>query len=79
MLFDLRRCRFAYDTPELIAAFSIWLGTSTVATKFKGGYMHVTWDVEELEKHADEIIEKRLLKTRLTSEGFGPGGYKFEK
>ncbi|KAF2731264.1 oxidoreductase-like protein, partial [Polyplosphaeria fusca] len=49
---------FAFDTVELIAAMSIWLDSSEAAWKLRGGYVHCTWDVEELEKHADEIEEK---------------------
>ncbi|KAH7345901.1 hypothetical protein BKA66DRAFT_517181 [Pyrenochaeta sp. MPI-SDFR-AT-0127] len=52
---------FAYDTPELVGAMSIWLA-SEKAEKAKGGYVHVTWDVEELEKYGDDIKEKALLK-----------------
>ncbi|KAF2109370.1 hypothetical protein BDV96DRAFT_604711 [Lophiotrema nucula] len=56
---------FAYDTPELIAAFTIWLSGSETAGKLKGSFLSVTWDVEELEKYASEIVEKGLLKTKF--------------
>ena len=64
---------FAYDTPELVGAFSIWLASGR-ADKIKGGYVYVTWDVEELERHGDEIKEKGLLKSKFLGGIFGKVG-----
>ncbi len=55
---------YAHDTTELIGLFSVWLASGK-ADKLKGGYVHTTWDVEELEQHGDEIKEKGLLKTKF--------------
>ena len=65
---------FAHDTGELNGAFTVWLASGR-ADKLKGGYLHATWDVEELERHGDEIKEKGLLKTKFLGGILGqPGG-----
>ncbi|KAJ4372030.1 hypothetical protein N0V83_003803 [Neocucurbitaria cava] len=64
---------FAHDTPELVGAFSIWLASGK-ADKLKGSYVHVTWNVEELEKHSDEIREKGLLKNKFLGGILGQEG-----
>lgn len=64
---------FAYDTPELVGLFSIWLASGR-ADKCTGGYLHVTWDVEELERFGDEIKEKNLLRNNFLGDRLGKEG-----
>lgn len=68
---------FAFDTEELVGAFSIWLA-SEKAQKCKGGYLHVTWDVDELEKNGDQIAEKGLLKSEFLGGRLGREGGAFD-
>ncbi|CAO2656571.1 Nn.00g053740.m01.CDS01 [Neocucurbitaria sp. VM-36] len=67
---------FAHDTPELVGAFSIWLASGK-ADKLKGSYVHLTWDVEELERYGDEIQEKGLLKDKFLGGILGQEGGAF--
>ncbi|KAF1842751.1 NAD(P)-binding protein [Cucurbitaria berberidis CBS 394.84] len=69
---------YAFDTPELVGAFSIWLASGR-ADKVKGGYVHITWDVEELEKYGDEIKEKGLLKSKFLGGLLGNEGGALKK
>lgn len=70
--------KFALDEPELVGAFTVWLASGR-SDGVKGGYMSINWNVEELERHAGEIKEKELLKTKFFDGVFGPGGYAFGK
>jgi len=38
----------------------------------------VNWDVEEMEMHKEEIVEKRLLHTSFINAKLGPEGHPFE-
>ncbi|KAH6852853.1 hypothetical protein BKA58DRAFT_60766 [Alternaria rosae] len=58
---------FAFDSPELVGMFSIWLGGGR-ADRLKGSYIHTTWDVEELETQADDIVGRGLLKEKFPGE-----------
>lgn len=64
---------FARDTPELVGAMSIWLA-SDKAENVKGGYINVSWDVNELEKYGGEIREKGLLKSKFLGGLLGKEG-----
>jgi hypothetical protein len=48
---------FAFDNLELIGMFSVWLGGGR-ADKLKGSCVHVTWNVEALEKESDHLSRK---------------------
>lgn len=50
--------------PELAAGFVVWL-CSGRADWAKGRYLNATWDVEELIKRKDEIVQDDLLVNRL--------------
>ena len=64
---------YAKDTPELAGAVAVWL--STPAAKFMTGrYTTTNWDVEELMSRKNEIVEKGLLKVRLSGD-FANGEY----
>lgn len=40
--------------------------------------MSVNWDVEEMEKHSKEILEKKLLEPSVVEAKLGPEGHPFE-
>jgi hypothetical protein len=55
---------YAVVEPDLVGAFSVWLGSGK-AESCRGGYVHVAWNVAELEGNATEIREKGLVKTKF--------------
>ncbi|TIA09542.1 NAD(P)-binding protein [Aureobasidium pullulans] len=65
---------FAKDPGMLTGAVSLYLATPK-AEYLRGGFMSVNWDVEEMEKHRDEIKEKKLLKLAFLNGKLGPEGY----
>lgn len=60
--------QFLVDEPELAAGFIVWL-CSGMADWAKGRYLSSNWDVSELTKMKDQIIEDDLLVNRLRTEG----------
>jgi hypothetical protein len=63
---------YAKDTPELAGSATVWL--STPAARFLNGrYTTANWDVEELVKRQEEVVQKDLLKVKLASWGFCDG------
>ncbi|KAK8092744.1 hypothetical protein PG999_014331 [Apiospora kogelbergensis] len=52
------------DAPELVAETVAWL-TSERRTWLAGRYVSATWDMEELVRRKDEIVEGDKLKVRL--------------
>jgi len=64
---------FAVVEPEVVGQFSVWLGSDR-ADGCRGGYVHVAWDVQELEEKADEIKEKGLVKSKFLSGVLGQEG-----
>ena len=52
------------DSPSLCGAFLIWL-VKEKREWLNGRYLDATWDVEELEKKKEEIVEGDKLKMRL--------------
>jgi hypothetical protein len=55
---------YAKDTPELAGAVTVWLGTP--AARFSNGrYTTTNWDVEELVKRREKVVQKDLLKVTL--------------
>ncbi|KEQ88965.1 NAD(P)-binding protein [Aureobasidium pullulans EXF-150] len=65
---------FAKDPGMLTGAVSLYLATPK-AEYLRGGFTSVNWDVEEMEKHRDEIKEKKLLKLAFLNGKLGPEGY----
>ena len=54
------------DSPSLCGAFIIWLVKEREKREYLNGrYLDATWDVEELEKKKDEIVQGDKLKMRL--------------
>lgn len=64
----------AKDTPALTAGLTLYLATPR-ADFLKGGYLHANWDVEEMELHKREIVEKRLHKLAFLNAKLQEGGY----
>jgi NAD(P)-dependent dehydrogenase (short-subunit alcohol dehydrogenase family) len=57
---------FGYDNPELAGMMSVWLGGRR-ADHLSGTYVHVTWDIEEMETCSRQragtgAMEQRLLE-----------------
>jgi NAD(P)-dependent dehydrogenase (short-subunit alcohol dehydrogenase family) len=52
------------DTPELAAGYCVWL-TTEQANFLRGRYSDCTWDVSELVKNAEQIVEMDLLKEEV--------------
>jgi NAD(P)-dependent dehydrogenase (short-subunit alcohol dehydrogenase family) len=69
---------FAVVEPEVVGAFSVWLASGK-AEGCRGGYVHVAWDVVELEERGDEIKEKGLVKTKFLGGVLGQEGGAFGK
>ncbi|KAH8651176.1 hypothetical protein BX600DRAFT_473205 [Xylariales sp. PMI_506] len=56
-----------WDSPDLCGGFCAWLCAPGSAREWLcGRLLNARWDTEELERRKDEIVEKQLLKTRLT-------------
>jgi hypothetical protein len=53
------------DTPELTGDAIVYL-TSEKRDWLAGRYINLTWDLPELMGKKDEIVEKDLLKVKLT-------------
>lgn len=64
----------AKDQPGLTGAFTLYL-LNPEADVLRGGYVSVNWDVEEIEKHAEEIKTGRLLKLSFINAKVGPDGH----
>lgn len=69
---------FAKDQPELTGAFTLYL-LRPEADVLRGGYSSVSWDVDEIQQHADEIKEGRLLKLGHINAKVGPEGHPWAK
>lgn len=65
---------FAKDKPALTGGLAVYLTTSK-AEFLRGGYISANWDVDELEAHKEEIVEKRLIKLGFLNGQFQAGGY----
>ncbi|MCJ1445009.1 MAG: hypothetical protein MMC23_005513 [Stictis urceolatum] len=66
---------YAKDSGGLMGGFSLYLNYDR-ADYLKGGYLR---DVEEMERHQKEIVEKNLLKTAFLYAKLGPGGHPWEQ
>jgi hypothetical protein len=71
-MFDTGR-GFAYDSPELAAMMTVWLGSGR-ANALSGRYVHVTWDIEQMERCASVVGEKLMGKERFIEGGFAIDG-----
>ncbi|KAL4977128.1 hypothetical protein BDW66DRAFT_133440 [Aspergillus desertorum] len=55
---------FLFDTVELAGGAAVWL-CSGDKKYLSGRYVSVNWDVDELERRQEEIVEKNLLSSGL--------------
>lgn len=58
---------FAIDKPALPGGFAVWL-LSDKAKFLNGRYVHANWDVEELMQREKEIVDKDLLRVKLSGD-----------
>jgi NAD(P)-dependent dehydrogenase (short-subunit alcohol dehydrogenase family) len=64
---------FAVVEPELVGAFTVWLGSGK-ARGCRGGYVHAAWDVGELQIKEEEIQAKGLVKSKFLGGILGAEG-----
>ncbi|KAF2734197.1 NAD(P)-binding protein [Polyplosphaeria fusca] len=64
------------DPPEMAGGLSLYLSTPR-ADFLRGTFLTVNWDVEELEKHAEEIKKDKLLNLGFINAKLGPEGHPF--
>jgi hypothetical protein len=65
---------FAKDTQALTAGLTLYLQQEK-AEFLRGGFVSANWDVEEMEKHQNEIVEGKLLKQAFLGAKLGPEGH----
>jgi NAD(P)-dependent dehydrogenase (short-subunit alcohol dehydrogenase family) len=59
---------FAHDTPALVGGAAVWLASFMESRDFLSGrYVAANWDVEDLVKRKEEILEKQLLKIDINA------------
>ncbi|ETI29036.1 hypothetical protein G647_01489 [Cladophialophora carrionii CBS 160.54] len=58
---------FALDKPTLPGGFAVWL-LSPKAKFLNGRYVHANWDVEEMMQREKEIVDKNLLRVKLSGD-----------
>lgn len=68
----------ARDDAMLTGGMSLMLCTER-AEWLRGGLVSVNWDLEEMEQHKEEILEKGLIKLGFTNAKFGKGGHPWEE
>ncbi|KAF2496875.1 NAD(P)-binding protein [Lophium mytilinum] len=69
---------FAKDKPALTGGLTLYLQTPA-AEHLKGGFVSANWDVTEMEKHKEEIVEGKLLRLGFINAKLGPGGVEWAK
>ncbi|WP_269585568.1 SDR family NAD(P)-dependent oxidoreductase [Roseibium sp. Sym1] len=59
---------YLVDAPELAAGFAVWL-SSGAADWARGRYLSANWDVGEICKNRDRILQDDLLVNRMRAQG----------
>ena len=67
----------AVDLPELTGGMTLYPSTSR-GDFLRVSFVSVSRDVEEMEKHGNEIKKKRLLNTAFLNAKLGPCGHPFD-
>ncbi|KAF7443891.1 hypothetical protein A1F99_119650 [Pyrenophora tritici-repentis] len=67
MLREPFRSLFNNDNPELVGGTAVWL-CQEKARFLSGRFVAANWDVEDLLKKKEEIVEKDLLRLTLKGE-----------
>lgn len=58
---------YLVDHPELAGSMCVWLSRNSCDQKWLGGrLLSANWDVDELVARKEEIVEKDLLKARMS-------------
>lgn len=58
---------YLIDSPELCGSFMVWLTRGGIDRQWLSGrLLSARWDADELEARKEDIVEKDLLKTKLT-------------
>ncbi|CAI6334897.1 unnamed protein product [Periconia digitata] len=65
---------FAKDKQALTAALTLYL-LKPEADFLRGSFFSANWDVEEMEKHKEEILEGKLLKLGFIGARLSPEGH----
>lgn len=65
---------FAKDKQALTAGLTLYL-QKPKADFLRGGFISANWDVGEMEKHKDEIVEGKLLKLAFLGAKLGAEGH----
>lgn len=67
---------FTRDKPALAGGLAVYLAAAGDRADFlRGGYLHANWDVEELERHREEVVEKKLVRLGFLNAQLQLGGY----
>jgi NAD(P)-dependent dehydrogenase (short-subunit alcohol dehydrogenase family) len=68
---------FAHDTPELVGGLATWLAAweGDDRSFLSGRYLSSNWNVDELVKRKDEIVEQGLLQLNMMGQ-FGEKHFK---
>lgn len=67
---------FAKDKGILTGAVTLYMQTRK-ADFLRGGFYSVNWDLNEMEEHQEEILEKKLLKLAFINAELQAGGYQW--
>ena len=65
---------FSKDKAMLFGGVSLYLATPT-ADFLRGGFYSVSWDLDELQAHGEEVKEKKLVKLAFLEGKLREGGY----
>ncbi|KAJ5707560.1 hypothetical protein N7488_007361 [Penicillium malachiteum] len=55
------------DKPQLVGGLAVWVSSGD-RKYLSGRWLTANWDVEEIEKRKDEIVQKNLLKYRIHAD-----------
>ena len=61
---------------ELFGSLTIYLA-GVQANFLRGRFVAANWDVDELERYRDQIVQHGLLKNQPLKGDLGPGGHRF--
>ncbi|KAF7560972.1 hypothetical protein G7046_g3184 [Stylonectria norvegica] len=67
---------YAKDTPQLFGSLTVYLA-GPQADFLRGRFVAANWDVDDLERHQDEIVAQGLLKGQAFKGTIGAGGHPF--
>ena len=76
-----RRAYLTIHSPavaELFGSLTVYLAGGQ-ASFLRGRFVAANWDVDDLERHQEEIVAQGLLKGQAFKGGIGPGGHRFNE